>query len=66
MGIEIVFWHLNKMSKLANLPKMAKNAIFHNFVVQKLNLKLNYLISAGVFMGRSMLVDQIVSLDMTK
>ena len=54
------------MSKLANLPKMAKNAIFHNFAVKKLNLKLNYLTSAGVFMGRSILVDQIVSLDMAK
>ena len=54
------------MSKLANLHKMAKNGIFHNFAVKKFNLKLNYLTSAGVFMGRSMLVDQIVSLDMAK
>ena len=54
------------MSKLANLPQMAKNPIFHNFAVKKINLKLTYLTSAGVSMGLSMLVDQMVSLDMAK
>ena len=54
------------MSKLANLPKMAQNPFFHNFAVKKLNLKLTYLTSAAVFTGLSMLVDQIVSLDMAK
>ena len=66
MGIEIGFWHLNKMSKLANLPKMAKNPIFHNFAVKKINLKLTYLTSAGVSMSLSMLVDQMVKLDMAE
>ena len=54
------------MSKLANLPKMAQKCLFDNFAVIKLNLKLIYLTSAALSTGLSILVDQIVCLDMAK
>ena len=54
------------MSKLAYFPKMAKKAIFSNFDVSKLTLKMTCQTSTALSTGLSTLADQILRLDMAK
>ena len=51
---------------MAYFPKMAKKAIFSNFDVSKLTLKMTCQTSTALSTGLSTLADQIIRLDMAK